>query len=183
MNRPKQFNAFTVKSNGGLLRTLQTNCHACAAFDPAVVAEKDRPPLFEFIAIWDTGASGSAVTQDVVDRCGLKPIGITQVHGVHGMQQVPQFLVNLGLPNGVGVIGIKATLGQLRGAHILIGMDVISRGDFSITNVRGNTTFSFRIPSVSTVDYVKEHAKTRPLPGSGGNPPRNFGRGKGRRRR
>lgn len=35
-------------------------------------------------------------------------------------------------------------------------MDIITYGDFSITNYNGRTTFSFRIPSVNEVDFVSE---------------------------
>ena len=38
----------------------------------------------------------------------------------------------------------------------LIGMDVISLGDFSITNLNGVTCFSFRVPSMHEIDYVKQ---------------------------
>lgn len=37
-------------------------------------------------------------------------------------------------------------------------MDIISKGDFAITNVDGKTVFSFRIPSVETIDFVKNHS-------------------------
>jgi hypothetical protein len=36
-------------------------------------------------------------------------------------------------------------------------MDVITAGDFSITNHGGRTVFSFRVPSMSVVDYVAQH--------------------------
>ena len=39
---------------------------------------------------------------------------------------------------------------------VLIGMDIIQHGDFSITNVNNKTTFSFRTPSMKEIDYVKE---------------------------
>ena len=39
---------------------------------------------------------------------------------------------------------------------VLIGMDIIRHGDFSITNTNSATTFSFRIPSVAEIDYVQE---------------------------
>ena len=39
---------------------------------------------------------------------------------------------------------------------VLIGMDVIKYGDFSITNTNGKTTFSFRTPSIKEIDYLKE---------------------------
>lgn len=38
---------------------------------------------------------------------------------------------------------------------IIIGMDVISKGDLSITNYAGKTVLSFREPSMGTVDYSK----------------------------
>ncbi len=41
---------------------------------------------------------------------------------------------------------------------MLIGMDIISRGDFAVTNKDGKTTFSFRLPSVAKIDFVKEGA-------------------------
>lgn len=40
---------------------------------------------------------------------------------------------------------------------IIIGMDVISHGDFSVTNQNDKTCFSFRFPSQRKVDFVKEH--------------------------
>lgn len=36
------------------------------------------------------------------------------------------------------------------------GMDVISKGDFSVTNVNRKTSFSFRIPSKKRIDYMQE---------------------------
>ena len=42
---------------------------------------------------------------------------------------------------------------------MIIGMDVITLGDFSVTNVGGNTTFSFRWSSIKEIDYVQEADK------------------------
>ena len=35
-------------------------------------------------------------------------------------------------------------------------MDIITRGDFAVTNRGGKTTFSFRIPSQADIDFVKD---------------------------
>lgn len=43
---------------------------------------------------------------------------------------------------------------------ILIGMDIITLGDFAITNVGGKTVFSFRTPSTKMIDYVEEINKS-----------------------
>lgn len=36
---------------------------------------------------------------------------------------------------------------------IVIGMDVISQGDFAISNFEGKTIFTFRCPSVAKIDF------------------------------
>ena len=36
---------------------------------------------------------------------------------------------------------------------VIIGMDVICKGDFAITNLNGKTTFSFRIPSEKEIVF------------------------------
>lgn len=38
----------------------------------------------------------------------------------------------------------------------LIGMDIITLGDFAVTNVNGKTVFSFRYPSCEKIDYVND---------------------------
>lgn len=43
-----------------------------------------------------------------------------------------------------------------QGIDVLIGMDVISKNDFAISNYNGKTQFSFRIPSQNDVDYKAE---------------------------
>jgi hypothetical protein len=60
------------------------------------------------------------------------------------------------LPNQVAFPFVKVTEGVLSGFDLLIGMDIITMGDFSITNVGGKTTFSFRVPSVKEIDFVSE---------------------------
>jgi len=40
-------------------------------------------------------------------------------------------------------------------------MDVITKGDFVITNFNGNTVFSFRVPSCECIDYVEQINRQR----------------------
>lgn len=76
--------------------------------------------------------------------------------GVHGTQKCESFLVNIYLPNDVAFAGVRVTKGTLGGADILIGMDIISQGDFAVTSPQGKTKFSFRIPSQANIDFVTE---------------------------
>lgn len=129
--------------------------------DPEVIDPAAHPAFEKFVAIWDTGATASVISQGVVDRCGLKPTGMTLVHGVQGPSEAEVFMVNLRLPQGVAFANVRVTKGNLGGAQALIGMDIITAGDFSITNMGGRTVFSFRVPSITTVDYVKEYGEIR----------------------
>jgi len=139
------------------LRVLKNQCGISSAFDPA--SGGVAPPLTQFDAIWDTGATNSVITQKVIDTCGLVATGMTQVHGVHGVSASETFLVNIFLPNKVAFSGVRVTKGDILDADILIGMDVINQGDFAVTNHNGITKFSFRIPSKLHIDFVQEYNK------------------------
>ena len=149
------FRALPIRGTGPL-PALISDCDASAAFDPRVTPQGTPAQYHAFKAIWDTGATASVITQAVVNACGLKPTGMVLVHGVHGPEHAETFLANIGLPNGVAFPNVRVTKGKIVGVDILIGMDIINTGDFAITNVGKKTVFSFRIPSIRTIDYVKE---------------------------
>lgn len=71
------------------------------------------------------------------------------------------FLINFFLPNRVGFSRMRATLGDIAGADMLVGMDVLCRGDFAVTNHDGKTVFTFRMPSCERLDFVQ--TKSPPL--------------------
>jgi len=150
--------SLTITSNVGLLRTLISETHISPAFTPGDTS----PPGEVYQAIWDTGATGTVITQKVVDECGLKPIGFTIVHTAGGkVENCPEYLIAVGFQSGVRFSGIRATLGKISDhQNVLIGMDIITQGDFVITNHGGNTVCSFRVPSCEKIDFVEQHNKT-----------------------
>jgi len=112
----------------------------------------------EYVALWDTGATRSVIDKRVASQCGLLPVGIQRVAGVHGAADANSYLIRLTLPNNVVFPSLMATEGTLGDdIGILIGMDVISCGDFAVTNRDNRTVFTFRMPSIARYDYVKEH--------------------------
>lgn len=151
----------TLTGNGPLA-VIQTECAVSPSFNPHTLPPEKHLPFNEgFVAIWDTGATASVISQKVIDECGLKPIGMTIVHGVHGPSQAEQYLVNIALPSKVSFINVTVTKGDLGNSHVLIGMDIIRAGDFVITNKDGKTVMSFRTPSQECVDYVKQHERLK----------------------
>lgn len=120
----------------------------------------------EFVALWDTGATAMVISPKIIGALGLAPSGVRRVHYADGTaRNMPRFLVNIRLPNRVTFQGWPATLGNPAGADVLIGMDIIGKGDFAVTNGDGRTTFSFRIPSQATIDFVAEdNSRLPPTP-------------------
>lgn len=110
--------------------------------------------------IWDTGATGSAITKILAQRLGLLPISQTNVKGVHGTKTVNVYAVKIVLNNqNVSFLLPVTECDQLSdddSACFLIGMDVISRGDFAVSNVNNQTTMTFRVPSIHRFDFVQE---------------------------
>lgn len=179
--------AFTGSCDG-LARELTSDVSISQAFHPARTPPPKRPPSNKYNAIWDTGATGTVITQKVIDQCRLSPIGMVKVSTAQGEMLAPVYLANVLLPNNVGFFNLRVTRGNVHGnADVLIGMDIIVRGDFAVTNKDGKTTFSFRIPSVECIDFVDQARQkpsgvvpqiSQPLPKVGRNDPCPCGSGK-----
>ena len=146
------FRAFTLKSTG-ILNMLKTDTLVFSD-----VRDKTIPYIPKlWKGLWDTGASRSSITQRIVDDLSLIPVGKTNISTANGIVTVDTYFVNLGLPNGVTVNNVLVSCADLgEDIDVSIGMDIIRHGDFSITNVNNKTIFSFRIPSIKTIDYVEE---------------------------
>lgn len=136
--------AFTKKEHGIVDRLITT----------ISVASEDK--TIDTIAQWDTGASGTCISEEVANSLGLTSIGRRNILTPSGGDIVEVYLVDIILPNNVTikdatVIGTR--IGD-QGIGALIGLDIISRGDFAITTNGGVTTFSFVIPSMSRIDFI-----------------------------
>jgi hypothetical protein len=170
--------SFTTQYNG-ISNVLQNEVLISQAFDPKDTLE--LPAFKKFLAIWDTGATNTVISEEVIKQCDLKPIGMVEVHHTGGSEPVETFLINVILPNNVGIKELKVSRGKLFGANVLIGMDIIRRGDFAVTNYKGKTAFSFRMPSIECIDVVaqsKALSPIRSIPKVGRNNPCPCGSGK-----
>ncbi|MBD5100950.1 MAG: hypothetical protein HDT29_06870 [Clostridiales bacterium] len=105
-------------------------------------------------AIWDTGATSSVITKKVIQELNLKPVSVGKALTPQGEYYPYCYYIDLTLPNRVTVKNLLVMEGQPACCDILIGMDVISQGDFAVTNHNGKTTFSFRMPSMSEIDFI-----------------------------
>lgn len=78
------------------------------------------------------------------------------MHHANGSDLVNTYMVNLYLLNQVAFQLVQVTEAKLNSIDVLIGMDIITAGDFCVSNYTGKTTFTFRVPSIRQTDYVAE---------------------------
>lgn len=117
----------------------------------------------EVFAIWDTGATGSCISTEVAEQLKLIPTGMKNIQTPSGGSTVNTYVVDIILPNNVRIPNVEvcdSVIGTQRigqyNLGMLIGMDIINLGDFAVSNHNGQTAFSFRMPSMQTIDYVKQ---------------------------
>lgn len=148
MSNNPPVSAFTTKSGNGILNRL-INTVSISNMGNAINAT----------ALWDTGATCTCISSEVVSKLGLIPTGKMNIQTPSGKGQVSTYLVTITLPNNVVIPNIQvcdSAIGE-QGIGMLIGMDIITKGDLAVSNHNGRTVFSFRVPSVKMTDYVEQH--------------------------
>jgi len=153
-NRPAPGLSFTRK-NTSIAHSLPTEVYVESASNPAGMVEAN--------ALWDTGASRSLIRPEIAAKLNLKSISKTFMD-TPSDKSVPSnvYLINVFLPNRAKIMYIQALEGTPNSCDMLIGMDVIALGDFAVTNLNGKTMFSFRMPSMTEIDFTK-HSHIEPI--------------------
>jgi hypothetical protein len=148
--------AFTRRANGRV-STLETDIGVF----PVGSAVKPIPgTIHGFKAVWDTGATNTAISTKVAQALSSSPITFAKVGTGGGVVDAPVHLINIVLPDNFIVPNVQVTeLEELNSCDVLIGMDIITLGDFAITHQDGKACFSFRIPSMKEIDFVPETVK------------------------
>ena len=110
--------------------------------------------------LWDTGAQYSAITRKAAQQLNLLPISKANIRGVHGMKEVNVYLIQIFLNNpNITVPSLVTECEELSNdgsVDLLLGMNVISQGDFVVSNYKNSTIMTFRVPSLCHTDFVAE---------------------------
>lgn len=155
------YSALTVTANKGILRCIQTKVQVCI---PENVSDTQVKNCITVDAVWDTGAMVSSLSKKIIAQLGIQPIGFTKTHTANGIvDNTGQYLLAVLLPNNLLIP--QMIINDFEGGpgvDMLIGMDIICAGDFSITNANKNTVMSFRIPpDAFHIDYVRTQKKDK----------------------
>lgn len=142
--------AFTWKG-GGKLRSIIVSVS---------VAVPDMSPR-EYRGLIDTGASNTCVTKKVVEELGLIQVGLTENHTAGGkVENCPTYVADIQI-NGPhkSVRFQKIVVVQIEASDfhdLLIGMDILTNMDLSITNKGGVTKVTMAYPSTREFDFVPD---------------------------
>lgn len=112
-------------------------------------------PGMDVSALWDTGADRSMISKDLANAMGLTPFRYINSHSSNGVARCPVYQISIMLPNGAGLPKLSVVEGVFDSHDIIIGMDLITLHDFSLThNKVGELIFSIVFPPLNTpVDY------------------------------
>lgn len=98
------------------------------------------------LAMVDTGATGTVITQGLAARLNINPVGTTLINSPTSTNvSCHQFDVQIVFPNNVNIASIIVTEAPLQGQHIqcLIGRDVLKHGVLIYTGYDNSFTLSF----------------------------------------
>lgn len=155
LNKQIQVAAFTTRYGRRVLELITD----AELFDPSALPnnELDEKKLYKTKALWDTGATHSAITPQTAKELNLVPTGRALVTHAAGETSVLTYLINVVLPNKVIIQGVRVSecSGNTGNFGVLIGMDIISLGDFAVSNNAGKTVLSYSLPSVRDIDFTQ----------------------------
>ena len=107
-------------------------------------------PQVEVDALWDTGADVTCIKPSLRDKLQLSQPKLTErivISGVGGDAYADSAPVQIWLDHGLVMKSWPVYIADFPGdAELLIGMDIITMGDFVICNTNGKTSFSFAMP-------------------------------------
>jgi len=142
MPKDKQYYAYDLEYSH-ILREIKTPISIYSSCNSA------EGKCVETYALWDTGATHSVFTPKIVQDLGLIAVDTKIVSGIDKEKSSDIVVATILLPNAMVLPGRRYSVNFIPGADVIIGMDIISMGDFVITNARGKTLFSFVIPTLN----------------------------------
>lgn len=110
------------------------------------------------VALWDTGASVTHISEDVIDALGLETVGERTVQSHTGMSTVKKYKADITLPMNCTFEDIIVHSGAdltVNGEQVqaIIGMDIIKCGIFHVDYTGDRTVFTFSLPTDRDEEY------------------------------
>jgi hypothetical protein len=112
----------------------------------------------EVRAMWDTGSTGCCICQKLAEYLELISIASLDLTSIHDSKPSSVYLLDMISPDKITANNVIAAEIIPSGEFdIIIGMNIISLGDFALTNDHGKTIMSFRLPAANIpIDFSRD---------------------------
>ena len=98
------------------------------------------------VALWDTGATSSFVSQRLIECLGLKKVGETDVRYANGKVETKDvYYVRLTFQPSGREISLHASLSDDTSQDFIIGMNIIRNGTFLLKPTDEGVKFTFEL--------------------------------------
>ena len=113
----------------------------------AEVVDSETKKVLKCKAFWDTGATGSCISERAARQLGLVPFAKVQLRGVDGALRKNVYVARLNIGPYTFFMQRLAEYSDVHAdTDLCIGMDIIGSGDFSLTRKHGKMVLRFQIP-------------------------------------
>ena len=147
------------KKNGGVI-VQEYDVRQLGIFTEIQISPYINEEIFlrakKYKALWDTGSDLSGITHRVVDELKLKAIHEIPLITANGKRMSKIYAVNLILPGGIKKLIRAVECNMDDDIDVLIGMDVITCGDFAISSDQTKMYFAYRSPSEGAIVFAED---------------------------
>ena len=117
----------------------------------------------EVSALWDTGAEVTCIKPSLWDKLQFSQPQLTEqtvIYGIGGNVCTDSVPLQIWLAPDISIKPLPVYVVDFPSdAELLIGMDIITMGDFAICNTDGKTSVSFAVPSFpDRIDFTAKAA-------------------------
>ena len=121
----------------------------------------------QVVSIIDTGCTNTSIPHSVIEFLALIPSGHQKMSAVNKSYVCNFYICSMIIEGQIQIDNaVLMELPQLESEsetetptaneEMILGMDILSKCDFAITNQNGNTEFSMAYPSKRNIDFTKE---------------------------
>ena len=114
---------------------------------PIVLVNPLTQETFETNALWDTGATSSAISTVAVEYLQLKRVGKVIASGLFKSKRVNQYFVKTCIDSNINQMLLVSAFedSSIEGVDCILGMDLILEGEFNISNTKEGILFTFKL--------------------------------------